>query len=131
MRFVFSIAFICVSYCGFSQSQTNLDSLLAPSGTENVYNSVIASDSLTSSFIIVIKKEVKKHKHAFHSEHVYVLEGEGDMVLGDKNIHIKKGDLIFIPKNTPHALKVTSLIPVKVLSVQAPFFDGKDRILIE
>lgn len=98
---------------------------------DNIYAEKIFSDSLVSSFLIVVKKEVKLHKHVTHSEHVYVLEGSGDMVLGNENISITKGDLIIIPKNTAHSLIVTSSIPVKIISIQAPEFDGKDRVLIE
>jgi mannose-6-phosphate isomerase-like protein (cupin superfamily) len=81
--------------------------------------------------VIFVKKEVKLHKHIAHTEHVYILDGEGEMVVNNKTIQVKKGDIISIPKNTPHSLKVTSAIPVKVLSVQAPFFDGKDRVMLE
>ena len=42
-----------------------------------------------------------------------------------------KGDFVFIPKNTPHSVNVISKVPLKVISVQAPFFDGKDRVLLE
>jgi mannose-6-phosphate isomerase-like protein (cupin superfamily) len=117
----------------FAKSQTNqsLDTIKAPAVYENIYSRAIGSDSLASSFVIFIKKEVKKHKHVSHSEHVYVLEGEGEMLLGEKTFKIKKGDIVFIPKNTVHALKVTSAIAMKVLSVQAPLFDGKDRVFVE
>lgn len=121
-------------FCAFSikaQNFQSLDTIKAPKVYENIYSKLIASDSLSSSFIIFIKKEVKKHKHVSHSEHVYILAGEGEMVLGDKIIKVKKGDIVFIPKNTAHSLKVTSKEPVKVLSVQSPYFDGKDRIFIE
>lgn len=132
MKYIFSIVTLFISY--FLSAQNNfqsLDTIKAPADYENIYSKPISSDSLSSSFIIFIKKEVKKHKHAFHTEHVYILEGEGEMVLGEKTIKVKKGDIIFIPKNTPHSLKVTSIIPVKVLSIQSPYFDGKDRILID
>lgn len=114
-----------------AQSSQSLDTITAPVGYENIYMRTVASDSLVSSFVIFIKKEVKKHKHVFHSEHVYILDGEGEMVLGDKTFKVKKGDILFIPKNTAHSLKVISTTPVKVLSVQAPMFDGKDRMLVE
>ena len=107
------------------------DTISAPSFYENVFVKPISSDSLSSSFFIFIKKEVKMHKHLSHTENVYVLEGEGEMLLGDKHISIKKGDVIFIPKNTPHSLKVTSISPVKIISIQSPHFDGKDRVFIE
>jgi len=53
------------------------------------------------------------------------------MILGDKTIKVKKGDIIFIPKNTVHSLKVNSQTPMKVVSIQSPFFDGTDRVFIE
>lgn len=53
------------------------------------------------------------------------------MLLGDKTFKVKKGDMIFIPINTVHSLKVTTSIPLKVLSVQSPRFDGKDRIFVD
>jgi mannose-6-phosphate isomerase-like protein (cupin superfamily) len=60
-----------------------------------------------------------------------MLEGEGEMAVGDKKFPVKKGDIIFIPRGTVHSLKVTSPVPVKVISLQAPMFDGKDRVFVE
>lgn len=114
----------------FAQN-TNINSLTANDNFDNIFSVKIAGDSLCTSFIIWIKKEVKLHKHSEHSEHVYVLEGEGNMKLGNKMLKIKTGDLIFIPKNTPHKVVTTSTIPLKVLSIQSPSFDGSDRILLE
>lgn len=98
---------------------------------ENILVKGANCDSLASSFIIWVKKEVKLHKHNFHTENVYVIEGSGVMKLGDAEFEIKQGDYIFIPKNTPHRVKVTSEIPLKILSVQSPYFDGKDREMLE
>ena len=114
-----------------AQSLQTLDSIKAPNFYENIHVIKIASDSLTSSFIVFIKKEVKNHKHVFHTEHIYVLEGEGDLKLNNEIMHIKKGDIIFIPKNSPHSVIVTSTSALKVLSIQAPFFDGTDRVFID
>ncbi len=116
----------------FAEAQLqSLDTIKAPLNYDGIYSRMVASDALSSSFVIFIKKDVKKHKHATHTENVYILEGEGEMLLGDKTFKVKKGDIIFIPMNTVHSLKVTSSIPVKVLSVQSPYFDGKDRIFID
>lgn len=132
MKQVFAIIFIFV-FPLFSEAQNfqSLDTIKASANYENLYVRAIGSDSLSSSFVVFIKKEVKKHKHVTHTEHVYVLEGEGEMLVGDKTIQVKKGDIVFIPKNTIHSLKATSKTPVKVLSIQSPNFDGKDRIFVE
>lgn len=132
MRFIFTILFAACLYLQCRpQSFLSVDTIGLGSTSDNIYNKALFSDSLSSSFCIVIKKEVKGHKHLHHSEQVMVIEGEGSMVLGDKILNIKKGDVIFIPKNTVHSVKNTGIVPLKVLSVQAPFFDGKDRVFVE
>jgi mannose-6-phosphate isomerase-like protein (cupin superfamily) len=127
-----------VSVVMLSKAQhLNTDTVGLRTVSDNLYNKPLFGDSLASSFVIIIKKEVKAHKHLSHSEHVVVLEGSGTMTLwqaqGDKEkvMEIKKGDVIFIPKNTIHAVKSNGKQPLKVLSVQSPYFDGKDRIFIE
>jgi mannose-6-phosphate isomerase-like protein (cupin superfamily) len=105
------------------------DTIKAPAAYDNIYNRALYNDTLASSFVIFVKKEVKEHKHEKHAEHVVVLEGEAIMKVDGKSFGIKKGDIIFIPKNTWHYVKVTSKVPLKVLSLQAPNFDGKDRVL--
>jgi quercetin dioxygenase-like cupin family protein len=101
--------------------------LQAPTDFANIHVQQIAGDSLSTSFIIWIKQEVKSHKHEWHSETILVLEGEGTMRLGDTSFAIKPGDYVFIPKQTYHSVTVTKGI-LKVLSVQSPHFDGSDRI---
>jgi mannose-6-phosphate isomerase-like protein (cupin superfamily) len=118
------------SFKSYSQ-HFSTDSIGAKTVSDNIYNKALFSDSLASSFVIIIKKEVKLHKHLHHSEHVVVLEGKGQMTLGSKSFAIKKGDVVFIPKNTLHGVISMDEQPLKVLSVQAPKFDGKDRIFID
>ncbi len=105
---------------------------LQPDGDfENVTSKKVYGDSLATTFVIWVKHDVKLHKHALHTEQVLVLDGTASMRTGDVWRDIKKGDLIVIPAGTPHAVKVTSADPLKVLSIQSPMFDGSDRIMIE
>jgi mannose-6-phosphate isomerase-like protein (cupin superfamily) len=97
----------------------------------NVHSVPLYSDSLSSTFLLFIKKEAKLHKHLAHTEHVQVLDGEAEMTLGPKHFSIRKGDLITIPMGISHAVHVTSETLLKVISVQSPRFDGSDRILLE
>lgn len=113
-----------------AQSSINTDTLRL-NGKEVITNKKLFSDSLASSFCIIIRNEVKLHKHLHHAEHVIVQEGEAIMTLADKQFTVKKNDVIFIPKNTFHAVKVTSSIPLKVISIQTPLFDGNDRVFKE
>lgn len=100
-------------------------------GNTNITSKQLFTDSLSSSFVIIIKSEVKAHKHLYHSEHVIVQSGEGIMKMSDKEFLIKPGDVIFIPKNTVHSVIVKGKKPLKVLSIQSPRFDGNDRVMME
>lgn len=125
------VAFVVSSYLNGYSQHFKTDTIGAKTVSDNLYNKPLFGDSLASSFVIVIKKEVKLHKHLLHSEHVVVLEGSGQMTLGSKSFAIKKGDVVFIPKNTLHGVISMGEQPLKVLSVQAPKFDGKDRVFID
>lgn len=128
IKLIFSI--IIAGLCSVYVAQTNDVEDLTPDSTDydNLYIKKLSSDSLSTSFAIWIKLKVKLHKHDFHTEHVYVLEGSGDFTLGDTTQPIKKGDLITIPKNTWHGVEVTSKVPLKVVSIQSPEFKGVDRV---
>jgi len=121
-----------VMSCGLAHAQKlELSEIKAPSDLENIHVINIASDGNSSEFLIFVKKAVPLHKHVTHSESVYILEGKGVFQLGGKTFDVGPGDYIKIPEGVPHSLKVLSEIPLKAISVQAPEFFGKDRVMIE
>jgi mannose-6-phosphate isomerase-like protein (cupin superfamily) len=89
----------------------------------------LTGDELSTGFLIEIADTVYTHKHVFHSEHVYILQGEGLLYFNEEVTPIKQGDLLFIPKENWHAVKVTSVLPMRALSIQSPAFDGTDRVV--
>jgi mannose-6-phosphate isomerase-like protein (cupin superfamily) len=95
-----------------------------------VYVQALFGDSLCTSLYIEINKDVPAHFHKLHSEHVYILSGEGMMTLGQEKFPIKAGDFIFIPSGTIHSVDNINELPLRALSIQAPQFDGQDRVLI-
>jgi quercetin dioxygenase-like cupin family protein len=126
-----SILFITVAaVAAIAQLDPNLAQLKPNRAYDNIHVEQISNDSNQTAFVIWIKNEVALHKHEWHTENVYILDGKGEMTLGDEKFVVKKGDYFNIPEGTPHALKVLSSGPVKVLSIQSPYFDGSDRILI-
>lgn len=118
----------------FLPAQSNLvqsaKSLQPSEEFENVHVQPLHSDELASSYVIWIKEGVKLHRHDVHTEHVYVLAGKGEMLVGEEKMEVRKGDIIAIPKGTPHSVQVKGKT-MKVLSVQSPQFKGKDRIFME
>lgn len=125
-----TVCFSLLTVSLFSQVSLSTDTI-GTNSQQAIYSRALFGDSLSSSFCIVIKKEVKPHKHVYHSEQVVVLEGEGLMKLGVLQFVVRKGDVLFIPKGTVHSVVNRLSTPLKVLSIQAPWFDGKDRVFVE
>ena len=55
----------------------------------------VAADGMTLS---VQDGHVLRHRHPNTNEFQYILEGTGTVWLGDKQVHVKAGDLIVIPE---------------------------------
>lgn len=108
-----------------------VNDVLPDSNYANVCSKKLYSDSLSTAFLIWVKQDVALHLHEAHTEQIYVLAGTGEMQLGEIFFEIKAGDYISIPTGTPHQVKVTSAVPLQVISIQAPLFDGSDRIFID
>jgi mannose-6-phosphate isomerase-like protein (cupin superfamily) len=127
MPHLLTVFFLFFLFCAKAQDVFSLAEL-EYEGDLPVKVEPVATDSLASSYIIWIASEVKAHLHAAHTEYVVILEGAGTMLLGNQNLTVQKGDLVYIPNNTAHAVEVTSKERMKVLSIQCPEFKGKDRI---
>jgi mannose-6-phosphate isomerase-like protein (cupin superfamily) len=128
MKHLFMLIILFVSGSTIAQDLIYIPEQKAPSDYENIHIKRLFGDSLSTSFIIWIKDTVATHKHEAHSETIYVLEGEAKFYFNDSIKIIQADDVLFIPKNNWHAVKVTSEIPMKVISVQSPGFYGEDRI---
>ena len=59
------------------------------------------------------------HKHTWSDEHFYILDGEITFLIGDEIKTCRKGDFLFVPRNTRHAFRVDSEIAA-VLNGYAP-----------
>lgn len=112
----------------FAQYTIDVNTLLPEKEFENVFVKELYSDSNTTTFIIWVKHDVKSHKHLSHTENIKIIEGTGEMTVGKETFLIKSNDFFIIPQNTFHAVKVTSTTPLKLISIQSPYFNGDDRI---
>ena len=73
----------------------------------------------------LVSGSIAPHVHDRHEETVYVIAGEGRMVVGDQEIALAPGALVHVPRGVAHAVEAT--FPLTALSIFAPPFDGKDR----
>lgn len=132
MRIILAVSLLLSLSVVNAQTHLSLKDVEPDEDYENIHIKKISDDKEQTTFIIWVKKNVKAHYHAVHSENIYILEGKGRMVVDGKEIEIKAGDYLNFAKGKVHAvLEVTSRRPLKVISVQSPQFLGKDRIFVE
>ncbi len=125
--------------CAFflSLASVSAQRIMSPSdlacaeGDGAVRSTVLHSDSACTSFFLCIDDGVRPHLHRTHTEHVFVIDGSAEMTLGDSTRTITAGDAVVIPPGTPHAVTVKGDGPLRVISVQAPYFDGTDRVWLD
>ena len=63
---------------------------------------------------------VGKHMHPNTSEIQYILEGTGTIWLGDKEVTVKPGDLVVIPKGTSHGGTKPDGRTLKAIAIKTP-----------
>jgi mannose-6-phosphate isomerase-like protein (cupin superfamily) len=70
---------------------------------------------------------VRAHFHRETEEIYYVLEGVGEMRVGEEVAAVGAGDAVFIPRHTVHTLSNTGEVPMRVLLVCGPAFRHEDE----
>jgi mannose-6-phosphate isomerase-like protein (cupin superfamily) len=63
---------------------------------------------------------VGKHMHPNANEIQYILEGTGTIWLGDKEVTVKPGDLVIIPKGTAHGGTKPDGRPLRAIAIKTP-----------
>lgn len=125
---------LCIAGAGMAQKTESRHEMLYDAMPDSAYKNIcikaLYSDTLVSTFLIWIKHKVPAHLHQYHTEQVLILEGKAEMWVNHNRYQVKAGDWIVLPPNCSHAVKVKSRKPLKVLSIQAPEFNGKDRLLV-
>ncbi len=76
--------------------------------------------SLDGATVSIQDGNVPKHLHPNANELQYVLEGTGTMWLGDKEVTVKPGDLVVIPKGTPHGGTKQNGRSIRTIAIKSP-----------
>ena len=77
----------------------------------------VSADGMTIS---IQDGNVPKHMHPNTNEIQYILEGTGTIWLGDKEVKVKPGDLVVIPKGTPHGGTKPDGRTIKAIAIKTP-----------
>jgi mannose-6-phosphate isomerase-like protein (cupin superfamily) len=101
---------------------------------ENDFDSVVVQNLLMDEqyekFSVAKVKIIGEQEFGIDQESdlaYYVLEGEGEFNIEEDKFYVKKGDLIFIPKNT----KYKDFGDLTLLAISVPKFNRDKRVRSE
>jgi mannose-6-phosphate isomerase-like protein (cupin superfamily) len=93
---------------------------------------LFSSNEKTTVKIITVsaKKKLSLQYHMQRSEFWRVIDGSGDVIIGNKRISAKKGDIFTIPRKTLHRI-MGGPKGMVILEIAKGNFDEKDIVRIE
>ena len=74
--------------------------------------------------------ETLLHKHVQSEEIYHITEGKGLMTLGTEQFDVTVGDTVCVLPQTPHQIKNTGNIPLKILCCCSPPYSHADTELL-
>jgi mannose-6-phosphate isomerase-like protein (cupin superfamily) len=74
-------------------------------------------------------RDTALHRHPRSQEIYYILEGEGEMRLGDQTFNVKQHDAILIPAGVSHSVKNEGNTGLRMLCICSPPYSHEDTLL--
>ncbi|NQV14328.1 cupin domain-containing protein [bacterium] len=99
---------------------------------DNITSYLLLSESTTgakkiTTTLVEMEPGGKQMIHFHATEQCYmILDGEGEITVGEESKRVRVGDSIFIPSNSPHGLINTGDQVLRYLSAGSPVF-GKRK----
>lgn len=94
------------------------------------YTILLDQDNCKVKKIVINAGQAPSYQYHFkRNEHWIVTSGSGTLKLDDKEIQMKEGDSIFIPKLSKHQFKNTGEIPLEFIEIQTGEYFGEDDII--
>ena len=97
--------------------ELNGDAISTPSVSGLRFKTVALAEGAS---VAIQDGNTPKHLHHLSNELQFVLEGTGTMWLGDKEVRLRPGDLVVIPKGVPHGGTKTDGRPFKPSAIKTP-----------
>lgn len=129
--------------CGLASGETSpaetgtprvarLDEILSGHGLgegEDLSRREVLRGDGVSAHLVQARGRLRPHFHRGHEETVYLLEGDGVMIIGDRAYPVRAGSLMIIPRGTIHSYEAKQ--PTVALSIFNPPFDGEDHYFVD
>jgi mannose-6-phosphate isomerase-like protein (cupin superfamily) len=75
--------------------------------------------------------ETRPHRHRVTEELYHVTQGTGSITLGARVFDVGAGDTVCIPPGTPHRIRNTGRVPLRILCCCSPAYSHDDAQLLQ
>lgn len=82
---------------------------------DNIHATALACSHHIPTELVWVKSHVEEEAHTDVLESFLLLEGTCEVVMPDRVIALVPGDVMKIPLNTAHSIRVTSIVPCKAI----------------
>ncbi len=90
------------------------------------------ADHKLKKIVVYPGERLSLQRHRHRDEHWYMLRGEADVAIGDKNLHVGMGESLDIPRGELHRVANSGTEPVIFIEVQTgEYFDENDIERVE
>ncbi len=97
---------------------------LAPGENIKVVN--LGRSASASQHVVQVRDQEIPHVHKIHDVTMSMMRGQGYLVMDNKRVNLKAGDVVHIPRGAVHYFVNTDSTPAVAFAVYAPAYDGKD-----
>jgi mannose-6-phosphate isomerase-like protein (cupin superfamily) len=119
---------------GADFKESDLDRWLAenplPPG-DNIKVATLGQGPSASHHIVQIRDRETPHLHKAHDATVFMVKGQGFLMLEKRRIGLTAGDVVYIPRGAVHAFTNTGREPAVAFAIYSPPFDGKDIVPVK
>jgi len=97
---------------------------------DNIKGVLLLQQPAVSHFLVQIRNREQPHIHQSHDATIVMLRGRGRLVVKDRILLAREGDVLFVPRGTPHYYVNDGPGPTVVLAIFTPAYDGKDAEVV-
>lgn len=95
---------------------------------QNIRVTDLGGTTTVSHHIVQAGAAERLHVHEEHDLTVFIYRGHGRMLIGKQEFDVKRGDIVLVPRQIPHAFVNGSDRPSVAVVVFTPAFDGRDTV---
>ena len=88
----------------------------------------ISRGDTASTAIVQIRGRQSSHLHEGHDVIIILLKGRGMLTAGGRNLEVRPGSIVTLPRGTAHSFISKSSEPAVAYALFTPAFDGKDIV---